>query len=96
MDLHTEMSTSQQQQVTPLSPNCTSDYVRVRDGDDSDAPVVGTYCLNRVPAPITSQGSALYLHMEGRSGLGVGFRATYSLLSQCNFKFFLFQSISIF
>ena len=53
MDLHSEIPNN-----VVINPNCSTDYVRVRDGDDSDAPEVGIYCLNRVPAPITSQVKA--------------------------------------
>jgi hypothetical protein len=54
----------------------------VRDGDDPDAPLIGTYCLTRVPPHITSQGSSLYVNMIGTRRLGAGFRASYSVLGQ--------------
>lgn len=53
MDLHADSALSSADAATRT--NCTQNYVRVRDGDDSDAPLVGTYCITRVPPPITSQ-----------------------------------------
>lgn len=55
MDLHTDVPGSSAAAASITSPNCTLDLVRVRDGDDPDAPLIGTYCLSRVPPPITSQ-----------------------------------------
>lgn len=53
MDLHSFIP--QSSAITAADTNCTTSFVRVQDGDDSDAPVVGSYCLTRVPSPITSQ-----------------------------------------
>lgn len=58
--------------------NCEKSFVEVRDGDsggDNDltsSPLIGRYC-DRIPAPITSQGNALYI----TSSFGI-FRATYA------------------
>jgi hypothetical protein len=105
MDLHSFVP--QSSAVTATNTNCTMSFVRVQDGDDSDAPVVGNYCLTRVPPPITSQvnsiwvncyqnfisfdftsfhqGSSLFVRLQTTPLmlLGVGFRATYSILTQC-------------
>lgn len=62
MDVHSV--TPQSTAVTAGDINCTTSYVRVQDGDASDAPVVGTYCLTRIPAPITSQ--VLFIETNGR------------------------------
>ena len=61
MDVH---SVSSQTAVTETDTNCTNSYVRVQDGDDSDAPVVGTYCLTRIPTPITSQVCVYGCHLD--------------------------------
>jgi len=61
------------------SDSCEHNYVEVRDGDSgggSDltvSPLIGRYCGNRIPAPVTSQGNALYI----TNSMGV-FRATYA------------------
>ncbi|WAR06690.1 CUBN-like protein, partial [Mya arenaria] len=44
-----------------LSNDCTKDYVLVQDGVDEQAPVIGQYCGEHSPTPVTSQGSALYV-----------------------------------
>ncbi|CAG2107294.1 unnamed protein product, partial [Medioppia subpectinata] len=60
------------------SQNC-NDYVEVRDGDSgagmdlAASPLIGKYCGDRIPAPITSQGNALYI----TNSFGI-FRATYA------------------
>lgn len=54
MDVHSD-GPVQASALTADVVNCTSSFVKVQDGDDSDAPAIGTYCLNRVPAAITSQ-----------------------------------------
>ena len=61
------------------SDNCQNQFVEVRDGDSGGgndmtaSPLIGRYCGDRVPAPITSQGNALYI----TSSFGI-FRATYA------------------
>ena len=59
--------------------DCTEHYVEVRDGDSgvgtdlSASPLIGRYCGDRIPAPITSQGNSLYI----TNSFGT-FRATYT------------------
>lgn len=53
MDVHNERPDSTA--VTADVVNCTNSFVRVQDGEDADAPVIGTYCLTRIPPAITSQ-----------------------------------------
>ena len=61
------------------SQDCQHHYVEVRDGDSGGgtdlaaSPLIGKYCGDRIPAPITSQGNALYI----TNSFGL-FRATYS------------------
>ena len=45
LDVHTDMD------------NCTdhSGNLEIRDGEDSDAPLLGRYCGSRVPPSITTQ-----------------------------------------
>ncbi|KAL3836256.1 hypothetical protein ACJMK2_021695 [Sinanodonta woodiana] len=59
--------------------DCGHDYVTVMDGNDESAPLIGTYCGNVVPLPITSQGSALYVKfISDFSVQRTGFRAVYT------------------
>ena len=58
---------------------CTDHYVEVRDGDSgvgtdlAASPLIGRYCGDRMPAPITSQGNSLYI----TNTFGI-FRATFA------------------
>ncbi|XP_075817654.1 inactive serine protease PAMR1 isoform X2 [Microtus pennsylvanicus] len=40
---------------------CQYDYVEVRDGDNSDSPIIKRFCGNERPAPIRSTGSSLHV-----------------------------------
>jgi cubilin len=71
------------------SETCEHNFVEVRDGDSGGgldlaaSPLIGRYCGNRIPAPITSQGNALYI----TNAMGV-FRATYATsTSYCGGEF---------
>lgn len=59
--------------------DCGKDYIRVLNGDDLNAPEVGTYCGRTIPTPITSSGSALMIQfVSDRSVQMSGFRALYT------------------
>ncbi|XP_050407117.2 cubilin, partial [Patella vulgata] len=58
---------------------CNHDYLRVLDGNDVNSPEIGTYCGTTVPAPITSQGSAMFVvFISDGYSQSSGFRATYT------------------
>uniref|UniRef100_A0A0K8R967 Putative procollagen c-endopeptidase enhancer n=1 Tax=Ixodes ricinus TaxID=34613 RepID=A0A0K8R967_IXORI len=60
---------------------CISDYVSVYDGNDTNAPIFGTYCGNTAPAPILSSSDQIYMVFKSDSEVqGKGFSATYSEL----------------
>ncbi|XP_033761795.1 cubilin-like [Pecten maximus] len=64
---------------TEFYASCIHDYVSVYNGDDDDAPLIGTYCGSTVPAPITSLGSALFVRfVSDPSVQRTGFRAVYT------------------
>ncbi|XP_052697133.1 cubilin-like isoform X2 [Crassostrea angulata] len=65
--------------------DCGKDYIRVLNGDDLNAPEVGTYCGRTIPTPITSSGSALMIQfVSDRSVQMSGFRALYTKsMSSC-------------
>ncbi|GAB1597688.1 hypothetical protein Ahia01_000045400, partial [Argonauta hians] len=66
--------------------NCSKEYVKVLDGIDAEAPVIGTYCGQRLPPRITSLGSALYIIIQKDDKLL--FHATYSTsISSCGGKY---------
>ena len=59
--------------------DCNEHFVEVRDGDSGGgtdlaaSPLIGRYCGDRIPAPVTSQGNALYI----TNSMGI-FRAIYA------------------
>ena len=58
---------------------CNHDYVVVYDGDDANGTEIGTYCGNTIPAPITSQGSAMTVQFISDQSIQMsGFRAVYT------------------
>ncbi|XP_060075561.1 cubilin-like [Ylistrum balloti] len=64
---------------TEFYSSCIHDYVSVYNGDDEAAPLIGKYCGNTIPSPITSLGSALFVRfVTDISVQRTGFRAVYS------------------
>lgn len=57
---------------------CQYDYVEVRDGDNSDSPIIKRFCGNERPAPIRSTGSSLHVlfHSDGSKNFD-GFHAVF-------------------
>jgi hypothetical protein len=65
---------------------CPYYRVEVRDGDDAEAPLMGSYCGSRAPPHLTSQGSAMFVQIMVPHGGQVGtFAALYSVLSSGEF-----------
>ncbi|KAB1253791.1 Cubilin [Camelus dromedarius] len=66
-----------------VSPNCTSSYLELRDGADSNAPVLSKFCGTSLPASQLSSGDVMYLRFRSdNSPTHVGFKAKYSI-AQC-------------
>ncbi|XP_021339749.1 cubilin-like, partial [Mizuhopecten yessoensis] len=64
---------------TEFYASCIHDYVSVYNGNDEAAPLVGTYCGNTIPAPITSLGSAMFVRFASDGSVQrTGFRAVYT------------------
>ncbi|KAJ8727244.1 hypothetical protein PYW08_015641 [Mythimna loreyi] len=62
--------------------SCPSSFLRVLDGDDNSAPLIGEYCGKKVPPMIISRGSALTIEFGSYTGRVTGmFAAHYSPLS---------------
>lgn len=52
----------------------SGDYIRIYDGEDENAPLIGEYTGTNMPAAITSTGNKLMIHMvTDASGNGQGF-----------------------
>jgi len=72
--------------------NCMHDYVRVYNGNDDQAPVIGTYCGVTVPPPITSQGSMMFVRFSSDLSLGkTGFRAVYTKSASCKLTYVIYS-----
>ncbi|KAK2582770.1 hypothetical protein KPH14_005035 [Odynerus spinipes] len=61
--------------------DCNWKYVQVIEGEDTNGPLLGKWCANKVPPPITSTGSALTVHLYTTPGTSAEFSATYSVLN---------------
>ncbi|XP_034105808.1 LOW QUALITY PROTEIN: cubilin homolog [Drosophila albomicans] len=46
------------------SDRCTDDYVEIRNGDHSEAPLIGRYCGFDIPPRLPSYANALYIHFH--------------------------------
>uniref|UniRef100_A0A8C5UZ61 Cubilin n=1 Tax=Microcebus murinus TaxID=30608 RepID=A0A8C5UZ61_MICMU len=65
------------------SPNCTSNFLELRDGVDSNAPILSKFCGTSLPRSQLSTGDAMYLRFRSdNSPTHVGFKAKYSI-AQC-------------
>lgn len=66
--------------MTPQENQCFVDYLQVIEGEDMDGPVLGKWCSNKIPPPITSTGNALTIHLYVKYGYN-DFSAIYSVLN---------------
>ncbi|XP_062489682.1 cubilin isoform X1 [Pezoporus occidentalis] len=56
---------------------CDSDYIEVRDGNSTDAPLLEKYCGTAVPSTVQSTRNNLYIKFRASSFSSLGFRAEY-------------------
>ncbi|XP_074549445.1 cubilin [Halichoeres trimaculatus] len=62
-----------------VNSDCTHDAVNILDGDNYQAPSIGTFCGSEVPHPVTSFSNSLVVNFVSDSSVSKkGFRATYS------------------
>ncbi|XP_049633697.1 cubilin [Suncus etruscus] len=60
---------------------CAYDFVRVYDGESQEAPIAGTFCGSRVPAPLLSSGNFLTVQFVSDQTLErEGFLAKYTFV----------------
>ncbi|MBZ3891922.1 Cubilin [Sciurus carolinensis] len=65
------------------TPNCTSSYLELRDGVDSNAPVLSKFCGISLPSSQLSSREVMYLRFRSdNSSTHMGFKAKYSI-AQC-------------
>ncbi|TWW71481.1 Cubilin 460 kDa receptor, partial [Takifugu flavidus] len=59
--------------------NCSHDAVMILDGNNNQAPVIGRYCGDELPHPVTSFSNSLLVNFVSDLSISDrGFRATYS------------------
>ncbi|XP_069007315.1 cubilin [Embiotoca jacksoni] len=60
------------------SSTCRYDYIKMYDGDNTNVPLVGTFCGNSIPAYFVSSGNFLSVHfVTDGTAQRRGFNATY-------------------
>ncbi|XP_074049030.1 cubilin [Macrotis lagotis] len=63
-----------------ISPNCASNYLELRDGGDSNAPILFKFCGSSLPSTQLSSSNAVYLRFRSDdSPTHVGFKIKYSI-----------------
>ncbi|XP_041670250.1 cubilin [Cheilinus undulatus] len=66
-------------EIEMIYSDCSHDSVNILDGDNYQAPSIGTYCGSEIPHPVTSFSNALVVNFISDSSVSKrGFRATYS------------------
>ncbi|XP_037366570.1 cubilin isoform X2 [Talpa occidentalis] len=66
-----------------VTPNCTSNYLELRDGADSNAPILSKLCGSSLPSSQLSSREVMYLRFRtDNSSAHVGFKAKY-YIAQC-------------
>lgn len=65
------------------STNCSKDYLEIRDGDSSTAPLIGRYCGDTIPKTLPSYGDVIYLHFvtDNSDSTSSGFVLSYTTAS---------------
>ena len=62
------------------------EYLRVRDGEDGDSPLLAYHTGVALPGPVTSSGNAMYLEYSMTYGGNLermGFNAVYKAYGEC-------------
>ena len=71
-----------------IEADCDFDSLRIYDGVDSNATLIGTYCGDENPPVATSRMNHLHLIFStDSSNTGPGFRATYKFIDASSFKY---------
>lgn len=60
---------------------CETHYLNVYEGEGFRGPIRGTWCQNKVPPPIVSNGNALTVHLVSMYSSDDTFEASYSVLN---------------
>ncbi|KAK0071942.1 hypothetical protein PV325_012125 [Microctonus aethiopoides] len=73
---HMDMGSSNEWDET-----CETHYLNVYEGEGFSGPIRGTWCQNKVPPPIVSNGNALTVHLVSMYSSDDTFEASYSVLN---------------
>ncbi|XP_034938584.1 cubilin [Chelonus insularis] len=69
--------------------SCESHFLNVYEGEGTSGPLRGSWCTNKAPPPIVSNGNALTVHLFSYSNSDSMFQASYSVLnSACGGDYF--------
>ena len=77
--------------------NCVYDFLEIRDGEDSAAPLIGTFCGYKMPKDIKSTSNSLWIKFVSDGSVQkAGFSASFMKVSTC-FNEFLnsFQNLIV-
>ncbi|CAG5136894.1 unnamed protein product, partial [Candidula unifasciata] len=64
-------------------PNCSFDYLEIRDGESSDAQLIQRFCSSERPAPVQTTGPYAYVQFHSDHSMSDrGFHITYTALEE--------------
>ena len=62
--------------------SCNYDFVKIYNGPDETAPLLGSYCSRHAPSTLTSSSNeVLIVFKSDSSNTGRGFKATYTSIA---------------
>ncbi|ESO84884.1 hypothetical protein LOTGIDRAFT_236092 [Lottia gigantea] len=64
----------------PVSYNCQTDYIEVRDGYYIKSPLLGRFCGDKIPETMVSTDTRMWIEYRTNNGLGKGFVAEYEAI----------------
>lgn len=78
---HIDINPLQYNKIVSGRDPCSMEYLQVIEGEYMDGPVLGNWCRNKIPPPITSTGNALTIHLYAEAKGYSDFSAIYSVLN---------------
>lgn len=65
--------------ITSVGKGCQLDRVEVRDGYNEDSRLLGRYCGNKIPTPVTTSNHTMYVKFKSDANFsGTGFNAKWT------------------
>ena len=75
--------------ILQSSPDCTKDYVQLRNGLTASGDIIGTYCSS-VPQPRISSGKSMWVKFHSDESVkDLGFEARYESTTEGKSRYFL-------